>query len=258
MKIRQFRNIECVKLHIDGAGIYHLPQTAFKNEKIDSLLFFALKDNNTDYKFQQGMLENLNNLFVDIFSVEKKPLYVNIPLLSFRIDNLMNRVEEKLDFDLTKITYTGSEKLILYIYFSIDERIIEFEDAINQCISTKSLNYDYNTILDGVAANGYNYHIFDDDTASYFMERKSKKINIENATICNFYNITFTSGKSLVKIPTLFFHQSVFEPSNLVPFIIDDTIDLFRSNIDISEPFVNTSQNPFFNPNLNLIISSNK
>lgn len=258
MKIRQFSNIECIKINIDGAGVYHLPQTSFKNEKIDSLLFFALKDNVLNFDFKKGMLENLNNLFVDIFSVEKKPLYVNVPLLSFRIDNLLNRVEEKLDFDLTKITYTGSEKLTLYIYFSIDERIVELEDAINQCISTKSLNYDFRTILDGAYVNGYNYRMFDDDTASYFMERKSKKINIEDATICNFYNITFTSGKSLVKIPTLFFHQSVLEPSNLVPFIIDDTIDLFRSNIDISEPFVNTSQNSFFIPNLNLIISSNK
>lgn len=258
MKIRQFRNIECIKLQIDGAGIYHLPQTAFKNEKIDSLFFFALKDNMPNFDFQEGMLENLNNLYVDIFSVEKKPLYVNIPPLSFRIDNLLNRVEEKLDFDLTKITYTGSEKLTLYIYFSIDERIVELEDATNEYLCSKSLNYDYNTIRDGVAANGYSYRIFDDDTASFFMARMSKKINIEDSTIGAFFNFTLKSGKSLVKIPSLFFYQAIVEPSNIVPFLIDDTLDLFLSNIDISEPFVNTSNAPLSNPNLNLIISSNK
>lgn len=257
MKIRQFRNIECIKIHINGAGVYHLPQTAFKNKKIDSLLFFALKDSE-DVEFENGMGKNLNNLFVDIFSVEKKPLYVNIPLLSFRIDNLLNRVEEKLDFDLTKITYTGSEKLTLYIYFSIDERIVELEDATNEYLCSKSLNYDYNTILNSIAANGYSYRMFDDDTASFFMDRTSKKINIEDSTIGAFFNFTLKSGNSLVKIPSLFFYQAIVEPSNLIPFMIDDTLDLFLSNVDISEPFVNTSNNPMSNPQLNLVISSNK
>ena len=255
MKIRQFQNIECVKLQIDGAGVYHIPQTAFKNEKIDSLFFFALKDGNSHADFMRGMSNNLNNLFVDIFSIEKKPLYVNIPLLSFRIDNLLNRVEEKLDFDLTKITYTGSEQLTLYIYFSIGEKIIELEDVATKYLNSKSLNYDYNTIMNGIGANGYNYRIFDDDTASYFMERTSKKINTNSTSICAFFDFVFTSGKSLVKIPTLFFYQSIIEPSNICPFMIDDTLDLFRSNICMTEPFV-VSANP--TPTLNLVISSNK
>lgn len=256
MKIRQFRNIECVKLHIDGAGIYHLPQTAFKNEKIDSLFFFALENGNYHADFMDGMRENLNNLFVDIFSIEKKPLYVNIPLLSFRIDNLLNRVEEKLDFDLTKITYTGSGKLTLYVYFSIDEQIVELEAATNEYLNSKSLNYDYNTIMNGIGANLYNYRMFDDDTASYFMERTSKKINTDSTSICAFFDFVFTSGKSLVKIPTLFFYQSIIEPSNICPFMIDGTLDLFRSNVCMTEPFVVSSANP--KPTLNLIISSNK
>lgn len=256
MKIRQFSNIECIKINIDGAGVYHLPQTSFKNKKIDSLLFFALKETNDYQDFKRGMGENLNNLYIDVFSIDQKSLSVNTPLLSFRIDNLLNRIEEVIDFDLTKITYTGNEELTLYVYFSIGEKIIELEEAATEYLCSKSLNYDFNTIANGVAANSYNYRMFDDDTAAYFAERTAKKINVSNDKILAFFNFVFTSGNSLVKIPSLFFYQSILEPSNITPFMINDTLDMFRSNIDITEPFAITPNNP--NPPFNLVISSNK
>lgn len=252
MKVRQYSNIECVKIQIDGAGVYHLPQTAFKDKKIDSLLFFALTDGSYQ-DFSRGMGDNLNNLFIDIFSIEKKPLYVNVPLLSFRIDNLLNRVEEKLDFDLTKITYTGSDALTLYIYFSLGEKIIELKDSY---YNVKSLNCDYYSIANGVGANGYNYNLFDNDIASFFIERTSKKINVKNNSIFCFLDFVFADGRSLVKIPSLFFYQSIIEPSNIAPFMIDGVLDLFRSNLDMTEPFAVTSSNP--NPSFSIVISSNK
>ena len=79
MKYRELHNIELIELNINGAGEYFFPRPQFANKKINSIFLWDANQN----------MKN-KNIYISIYSIEKKPLYVNVPAIEFAFDNNNN------------------------------------------------------------------------------------------------------------------------------------------------------------------------
>lgn len=223
MKIRELHQVDCIELAINGAGEYFFPIPQFKDKKIDSIFIW---DGETD-------MQN-NNLFISIYSSEKKPLYVNCPAIEFNFDNVNNRICEVLDFDLLKIMYTGTRQFTLYVYFSQDEKMIDIESIYNRPIDVKNLHIDLENIINEEMAQGDKWvSLLSADNADYLRTRTVRMISC-SIKYQFLFNIQLKNGNSLNKIPFFFFRQSPVTPyENVLPFVLSDAIDIDLSSIKL-------------------------
>lgn len=222
MNYRELHNIECIELPIRGAGEYFFPRPQFANKKIDGVFFENMA---------RG--ESRGNLYISIYSIEKKPLYVNIPLVEFNFDNINNNVGEIIDWELSKITYTGSSAFTLYSYFSMEEKPIKKECFQSLQLKCKCIRIDVNAINnDDTFSNSSN--AFTADDAAFFQNKKIRMISCsEKHTYL--LNLFLKSGNTFNKIPNYILTQIQVGSTrkNLLPFIMNDYIDLDRSSIEV-------------------------
>lgn len=222
MNYRELHNIECIELPIRGAGEYFFPRPQFANKKIDGVFFENMA---------RG--ETRGNLYISIYSIEKKPLYVNIPLVEFNFDNINNNVGEIIDWELSKITYTGSSAFTLYSYFSMEEKPIKKECFQSLKLKCKCIRIDVNAINnDDTFSNSSNSFTADD--AAFFQNKKIRMISCsEKHTYL--LNLFLKSGNTFNKIPNYILTQIQVGSTrkNLLPFIMNDYIDLDRSSIEV-------------------------
>lgn len=223
MKIRELHQVDCIELAINGAGEYFFPIPQFKDKKIDSIFIWDGETN----------MQN-NNLFISIYSSEKKPLYVNCPAIEFNFDNVNNRICEVLDFDLLKIMYTGTRQFTLYVYFSQDEKMIDIESIYNRPIDVKNLHIDLENIISKEMAQGDKWvSLLSADNADYLRTRTVRMISC-SIKYQFLFNIQLKNGNSLNKIPFFFFRQSPVTPyENVLPFVLADAIDIDLSSIKL-------------------------
>lgn len=235
MKIREFHNIECLEININGAGVYHFPKPDFAGKKIDSIFLFPFTYSASYY---DEIL--MNNTYIDLFSADRRPLYTNVPAVSFRFDNLNNRIDSILDFDLSQITYTGTSDFSLAIYFSTDEKLIDFEEFIKLPLNHKTLTKKnaMESELNMVWEN--DSKIFDDNDINYFRGKTVKQICIPGGFIVSAHalNIILKNGNSFKNLPCqIFFQNPVGEDYNInkLPFLMCDEIDFDRSYMGLIE-----------------------
>lgn len=220
MKYRELHNIELIELNINGAGEYFFPRPQFVNKKINSIFLW---DGNQNMKNE--------NIYISIYSIEKKPLYVNVPAIEFAFDNNNNFINEVIDFDLLKITYTGDNtNLQLMCWFSTDEKLIDSEDFAIP-LKCKNIHID---LLAAVEREYFEQDRFIDlfsaDDADFLRNRKIRMITCLNNPFL--INLVMTSGNSFNLIPFYFFSQTPVHPyANILPFIMNDYIDLEKSSI---------------------------
>ena len=219
MLARELHNIDCIEIPINGAGDYFIPRPVFHDKKIDSIFIWDQKIN----------VKN-ENLFLSVYSIDAKPLYVNVPCSEFRIDNFNNPIFEVIDFDLFKITYSGNETFNLLCYFSRNEKIVEYV-----------VNADKNkTILRGSYSELIRDFSFTANDIDFFKNKKIKRILFSGTLF--FFDIVFVNGNSLKNIPSFWFDYSVSDINlnNITPFCLNDEIDFERSDIKLTA-------NRFFN-----------
>lgn len=223
MLARELHNIDCIEIPISGAGDYFIPRPVFHDKKIDSLFLY------------DGRTINMSNndLYVSIYSIEKKPLYINAPAVSFNFYNINNYISAVIDFDLFKITYTGSASFTLYCYFSTDEKMVDLESIYNKRLSVKNLKKDILSWIEDEYFQGDKFFdFFSDNDANFFRGKKVRMISSGSAHF--FISLVTKSGKSFKNIPFQFLIQSPASPYvNLMPFLMNDEIDLDKSTINI-------------------------
>lgn len=223
MNYRELHNIECIELEIRGADEYFFPRPQFADKKIDGVFFENMA---------RG--ESRNNLYISIYSIEKKPLYVNIPLVEFNFDNINNNIGEIIDWELSKITYTGSLAFTLYSYFSMEEKTIEKEQFQSLKLKCKNIQIAVNTINDDSFRLDNVSNAFTADDAAFFQDKKIRMISCsEKHTYL--LNLFLKSGRTFNNISNYFLTQLQVGSTrkNLLPFIMNDYIDLDRSSIEI-------------------------
>ena len=220
MNYRELRNVECIELQIKGAGDYFFSRPQFADKKIDGVFF--------DNVSRTGLLLDL---YISIYSIEKKPLYINIPLTEFCFDNISNNVGEVIDWNLTKIIYTGSTAFTLYSYFSMEEKTIEKEYFQSLKLKCKNIRINVNTINDNRFRLDNIANSFTADDAAFFQNKKVRMISCSGNH--NFLlNLFLKSGYTLNNISNYFLTQSDNRWNrNILPFIMNDYIDLDRSSI---------------------------
>lgn len=222
MKYRELHNIELIELNINGAGEYFFPRPQFANKKINSIFLW---NTNQDMKNE--------NIYISIYSIEKKPLYVNIPAIEFAFDNNNNYINEVIDFDLLKITYTGnSSDLTLLCWFSTDEKIIDSEEFAKIPLKCKNLHIDLIREVEREHLDGDRFiDLFSADDADFLRNKKIRMITCDQKNPF-LINLIMTSGNSFNLLPFYFFSQTpVGTYSNILPFIMNDYIDLDRSSL---------------------------
>lgn len=222
MKYRELHNIELIELNINGAGEYFFPRPQFAEKKINSIFLW---DANQYMKNE--------NIYISIYSIEKKPLYVNIPAIEFAFDNNNNFINEVIDFDLLKITYTGNRTdLKLLCWFSTDEKIIDSEEFAKIPLKCKNLHIDLVRIVEQEYLDGDRFiDLFSADDADFLRDKKIRMITFNNNSPF-LINLVMTSGNSFNLLPFYFFSQTPVIPyANLLPFIMNDYIDLDRSSM---------------------------
>lgn len=225
MLARELHNIDCIEIPINGAGDYFIPRPVFHDKKIDSLFLY------------DGRTTNMSNndLYVSIYSIEKKPLFVNAPAVSFNFYNINNYISAVIDFDLFKITYTGSDSFTLYCYFSTDEKMVDLESIYEKRLSVKNLKKDLLSWAEEEYMNFDKFFdYFSDNEANFFRGKKVRMISSNTTSF--FISLVTKSGKSFKNIPFQFLIQSPATPFvNLMPFLMNDEIDLDKSTIQFNE-----------------------
>lgn len=218
MNYRELHNVECIELKINGAGDYFFPRPSFADKKIDSIFLWDTKED----------LDN-SNFYISVYSQDKKPLYVNIPAVEFAFDNVNNFINEILDFDLLKITYTGDEELTLYTWFSMDEKKISEDDFFKLPLNCKNIRVDFSEVGVSEYLEGDPYFkIFSDNDIEFFKNKTIRMIKCSIPTIA--FDFLLENGKSLKTIPSCWLQQTpVYPYANLMPFITKERIDLSRS-----------------------------
>ena len=213
MITRELHDIDCIEIPINGAGDYFFPQTSFSDKKIDSIFIW-------DQKFIQGGNDNMlnENLFLSVYSIEAKPLYINVPCSEFRFDNLNYHIAEVIDFNLLKITYTGNETFNLLCYFSKDEKIINYEAKADK--NKTIIRGEFRQITEDVS--------FTANEIDFFKNKKIQRIYYQDMPF--FFDIVFVNGKSLKNIPSIWFDLN---KDNIIPFCLNDEIDFERSKINL-------------------------
>lgn len=222
MNFRELHNVECIEVPINGAGDYYIPRPQFADKKIDSIFIW---DGNSNMYNQ--------NLYLSVYSIEKKPLYINIPGVELVFDNLNNRINETIDFDLFKITYTGELQFILNIYFSIGEKIISQEEYFSATWNCKNLHINILDRIPDKEIGEYKLYYFTANEADFLRGRKVRVISNELGQLFAL-NLSLKSGQSMKNILNPFFHQSptpIAPYANLFPFLMNDEIDLDNSYI---------------------------
>ncbi len=223
MNFRELHNVECIEIQINGAGEYFLPRPQFCQNKIDSMFIW---DGNPNMYNQ--------NIYLSVYSIEKKPLYINVPGVEFVFDNFNNAINEVIDFDLLKVVYTGSENFTLRLYFSMEERIVSLSEYLNYNFNCKNLHINIaDRVLNEIVEGNKFFDLFSSNEAAFL---RGKKIRAISCNIGQNFSINFClkSGKSMNNIAYPFFHQSptpLVRYANLFPFLMNDEIDLDRSNI---------------------------
>lgn len=218
MNYRELHNVECIELQIKGAGDYFFPRPSFADKKIDSIFLWDTKED----------MDN-SNFYISVYSQDKKPLYVNIPAVEFAFDNVNNFVNEILDFDLLKITYTGDENLTLYTWFSMDEKNISEDDFFKLPLNCKNIRVNLIEFGQRESFEGDPYFkIFSDNDIEFFKDKTIRMIKCSIPTIA--FDFLLENGKSLKTIPSCWLRQTpVYSYANLMPFITKERIDLSRS-----------------------------
>lgn len=221
MLARELHNIDCIEISINGAGDYFIPRPVFHDKKIDSLFLYDARTID---------MRN-NDLYVSIYSIEKKPLYVNAPAVSFNFYNTNNYISSVIDFDLFKITYTGSASFSLLCYFSTDEKMVDLESIYEKRLSVKNLKKDMLSWIEDEYFQGDKFiDFFSDNEANFFRGKKVRMISSNSGVF--FISLVTKSGKSFKNIPFQFLIQSPASPFiNLMPFLINDEIDLDKSEL---------------------------
>ena len=227
MKIRELHQVDCIEIAINGSGDYFFPLPSFKDKKIDSIFMWDGAEDMSN-----------TNLFVSIYSSDRKPLYVNCPAVKFGFDNINNRIDKVLDFDLLKVTYTGSNTFTLYVYFSTEEKIIDLQSYQVPLLNAKNLRLDLERIIYEEQMQGDKWvSLLSADNADYM---RGKKVRFISCKVSQKYLISlqFTNGKSLNKIPFCFLQQTPVLPyTNVMPFVVDGVIDLDLTYMEILQPF---------------------
>ena len=138
-----------------------------------------------------------------------------------------------IDFDLFKITYTGSASFTLYCYFSTDEKMVDLESIYNKRLSVKNLKKDILSWIEDEYFQGDKFlDFFSDNEANFFRGKKVRMISSGSAYF--FISLVTKSGKSFKNIPFQFLIQSPATPFiNFMPFLMNDEIDLDKSTINI-------------------------
>ena len=207
MNYRELHNVECIELQIKGAGDYYFPRPSFADKKIDSVFVW---DGNGDMKN--------SNIYISIYSQDKKPLYINIPAVEFAFDNINNFINEIIDFDLLKITYTGEEELTLYTWFSMNEKKISEDDFFKLPLNCKNIRVNLLEIGEREMFEGDDYFkIFSDNDAEFFKNKIIRMIKCSIPGIA--FNFLLDNNKSLKTIPSCWLRQTPVIPyANLMPF----------------------------------------
>lgn len=223
MNYRELHNVDFIGIEINGAGEYTLPRPVFADKTINSLFI---------WDYNEDMYNG--NLFVTIYTVEKKPLFINIPAIEFSFDNINNFINETIDFDLFKITYTGNKTFTLGCWFSSDEKYITSDEVSSSNWKSKNIHLNLETIAYEEISQKYSDWKFDffSNIADFFRGKKIRRISIDGIPLVSF-NFVFKSGKTITNIPFVFLRQTIVGAyGNTMPFIINDEIDLERSWID--------------------------
>ena len=232
MNFRELHKVDCITLNIRGAGDYFFPRPNYVDKKIDSLMVW---DGNPDMKN--------SDLFVTIYSIEQKPLYINVPAKEFSFDNINNRIGEVIDFDLLKITYTGSGNLTLLCHFSMDEKIVSAPEFQRKALDAKNIKLDITERVVELMPTPVSkefFNLFTGNNADFFQEKNIRMISFDKAQII-LLNLVTRNGY-LKKIPFWWMSQTPVYPYwNQMPFLMNDEIYLDRSSIEFIKPIGNNT-----------------
>ena len=221
MNYRELHNVECIELKINGAGEYFFPRPSFTDKIINSIFLWETKDD----------LRN-KNIYISIYSQDKKPLYVNVPAVEFAFDNVNNFIDEIIDFDLLKITYTGDEELTLYSWFSMDEKKISEDDFFKLPLNCRNIRVNFEEFATTeYFENDPYFKIFSDNDAEFFKDKTIRMIKCSTPLLA--FDFLLNNGKSLKTIPTCWMQQTPVIPyANLMPLLVKEKIDLNRSYLN--------------------------
>ncbi len=240
MLVREYKNIKCAKIELNGAGLYYIPNVV-GDQKVDSIFMYALDSSKlaSAVNYYNGSLNNLADIYVTIASVDNTLIHDDTSAQSFIVSNISNTIQSTIDFSTSLIRYVGDKNLILYIYFSIGEIIVDQQkfDKKNNYVNNVSILkddlYSYFT-----SSNRQSHTFLEQLVSDRYIGKKIKSIQfpLQNREFYAFVTLRGVDGCSFDKIPLDILCRDTGSGSLLNLFYFDMEIDFYQSDFDWFEP----------------------